>query len=144
MALGVFLCHKFLCDYFGQWTRELNNVKCVCGGGQLIRGFSAFPFWGHWGQLSQGQGDSGVKVILGQWGVGPAQQGPCTSTLMTQHRFNTWFEWVPVVIWAMNIFTDSSYCRTTAPDVVIGSSLGLSPYLQVGWQCKPLKSGWAQ
>lgn len=39
--------------------------------------------------------------------------------------FNTWFSWAPVVTQVVNINTDSSYGRTTDPDMAIRSRLNL-------------------
>lgn len=69
------------------------------------------------------QGGMGPILLLQcPWGteppipgpVGLAQQSPRISMLL----------WPPVVTWAMDINTDSYYCRTVKSDMVLDSSLG--------------------
>lgn len=51
--------------------------------------------------------------------------------------FNTWVAWAPVVIRAMDIHTEPSYCRSMDPDEA-------RCHHGLRWKCKPLRSRWNQ
>lgn len=88
----------------------------------LIRSRTSFPK----------QGSSGSGEFQGRlscvWGVGAAgHSGPVRGGARSAEpsNFDTCFPWAPVVTRATDVYTYPNCCRTTDPEVVIGSSLEL-------------------
>lgn len=133
-----------------RWAAESTLLPFWWKVGAVFTSVGGQLFYGGWDQISlawvigvhfsQGPWGKGLAPL---WGSAPTQvieeQYQLSIALTLQHMVQHLVLMVPVVTWAMGIYTDHSCNRTTDPDMAISNNLGImSPWPQVATQASQI------